>query len=148
MADQFWECVDLGRLERFGLGNQVVVARRSSHCDQVNADRCRSRAVVGCGELVDDGRHANSRVLRGLGVLDRFGRDYIFNGDGHDCALSNQMFVVCGINRLDFCTPVLITCKLDVIDASCPCTPKSSTFEPRVNVASENKVMPLTNTLR
>ena len=84
MADQFWERVDLGRLERLGLGDQVLVARRAGHGNQVDADRGSRRVVVRGGELVDDGRHASRRVLSCLRRLDRLSRDQHFYCDSQD----------------------------------------------------------------
>ena len=79
MAHQFGEGVDLGRLQGFGLGDQVLVAGRASSRDEVDADRRGGGAVVRRRELVDDGRHASRGVLGGLAVLDRFGRNEDFD---------------------------------------------------------------------
>ena len=83
VADQFRERVRLGGLERFGLDNQVVVARAASSRDQVDADRRSRGAVVRRRELVDDRLHAARRVLRDLRSLRRLGGDDIADVHGH-----------------------------------------------------------------
>ena len=83
MANQFRERIRLAGLKRFGLDDQVVVARAASSRDQVDADR-RSRGAVVCRrELVDDRLHAARRVLRNLRSLRRLGGDNIADVYGH-----------------------------------------------------------------
>ena len=83
LTHQFRERVDLGRLKRLGLGDQVLVASGPSSRDQVDRDRGSTGAVIRRRELVDDRGHASRRVLRGLCVLDRFGRNQVLDGDCH-----------------------------------------------------------------
>jgi len=83
LPHQFGEGVDLGRLKRLGLGDQVAVASGTRHSDQVDRDRGSTGAVIGRRELVDDCLHAVRRVLRRLSVLRGLGRDDVTNGYGH-----------------------------------------------------------------
>ena len=83
VADQFRKRVRLGGLERFGLDNQVVVARAASSRHQVDADRRSRGAVVSRRKLVDDRLHAARRVLRNLRGLRRLGGDDVADIYGH-----------------------------------------------------------------
>ena len=83
LTHQFRERVDLGRLKRLGLGDQVLVASGPGSRDQVHRDRGGGAAVIGRGELVDDGRYVGGRVLRGLRVFDGLARDEVFDEDSH-----------------------------------------------------------------
>src|SRR5574343_31324 len=83
LTHQFRERVDLGWLERLGLGNQVLVASRPGSRNDVHRDRGSRTAVVGRSELVNNGRHTSGRVLRGLCVLNSFAGNEGFDSDCH-----------------------------------------------------------------
>lgn len=85
MPHQFGKGVCFRSRKAFGLGDQILVARRIGAGDQVDADGGRGRADIGGCKLVNDhggdvGRHD---VLRRLSILNDFGRNKISCGDCH-----------------------------------------------------------------
>jgi len=87
LPHQLRESVCLGRLQCLGLSDQVLITRGVAPSHQVNRDRCSRCAVVGRGELVNDGRDVGCGVLRGLRGFSNLAWDQDFDGNGHGISL-------------------------------------------------------------
>lgn len=87
MSYDLGERVGLCRLQRLGLGDQVLIPRRIVRRDKIDRNRGRHAAVIGRRQFVNDSRDVGRSVLRRLARCNDLRGDKNFGGNSHGLTL-------------------------------------------------------------